>query len=154
PGPLPDRGLLINVVAPGSNAATHGIKPGDVLLAYNGALLNKKDDLKVLADGEKPIAIELWTDGRLVKRNVGSGKLGVMIDPRPAPEAIAENRKLHKVLLTARGGSDEFASLPGTRYEVGAIGELFKADDRPTRILLGSDASEHELDHIATSGEL
>jgi len=30
PKPLPDHGLLLNLVAPGSNAATHGLKPGDV----------------------------------------------------------------------------------------------------------------------------
>ena len=53
PKPLPDHGLLVNVVAPGSNAATHGLKPGDVLLAYNGSALNKKDDLKVVAEGEQ-----------------------------------------------------------------------------------------------------
>ena len=28
PKPLPDHGLLVNVVVPGSNAATHGLKPG------------------------------------------------------------------------------------------------------------------------------
>ena len=28
PKPPPDHGLLVNVVAPGSNAATHGLKPG------------------------------------------------------------------------------------------------------------------------------
>ena len=27
PKPLPDHGLLVNMVAPGSNAATHGLKP-------------------------------------------------------------------------------------------------------------------------------
>ncbi len=41
PGPMPDHGLLISVLAPGSNAATHGLKPGDVLLAYNGRALTR-----------------------------------------------------------------------------------------------------------------
>src|SRR5262249_29276749 len=54
----------------------------------------------------------------------------------------------------ARGASDEFAALPGSRYEVEALGELFKADDRPTRILLGTGATEPELEHIASAGEL
>ncbi len=44
--------------------------------------------------------------------------------------------------------------MPGTRYEVSAIAQLFQADDRPTRILLAADASEAELDRLATSGEL
>ena len=35
PGPMPDHGLLAILVTPGSNAATHGLKDGDVLLAYN-----------------------------------------------------------------------------------------------------------------------
>jgi CHAT domain-containing protein len=77
----------------------------------------------------------------------------VVIDPRPAPEAIAANRVIHKLLVAARGG-DDFAPLPGTRYEVEALARLFKADDRPTRILLETDASEPELDRLAASGEL
>ena len=67
--PLPDHGLLVNVVTPGSNAATHGLKPGDVLLAYNGHAMNKKDDLKVVTEGDKPIAVEVWRDGRSSPRN-------------------------------------------------------------------------------------
>ena len=154
PKPLPDHGLLVNVVTPGSNAATHGLKPGDVLLAYNGQALNKKDDLKVVAEGDKPIAVEVWRDGRSSRRELAPGKLGVVFDPRPAPDAIAENRKLQQVLVAARSGDEDFAPLPGTRYEVEALAQLFKADDRPTRTLLGADASEPELDRLAASGEL
>ena len=77
-----------------------------------------------------------------------------MLDTRPAPVAIAEQRSYNKVLVAARGGDDDFAPLPGTRYEVEALARLFKADDRPTRILLGADASEPELDRLAASGEL
>jgi CHAT domain-containing protein len=58
------------------------------------------------------------------------------------------------VLVATRSGDDSFAPLPGTRYEVEALARLFRADNRPTRILLGPDASEPELDRLATSGEL
>ena len=88
------------------------------------------------------------------QRNLAPGKLGVVLDPRPAPEAIAANRAINKVLVAARSGDEDFAPLPGTRYEVEALARLFKADDRPTRVLLGADASEPELDRLAASGEL
>jgi hypothetical protein len=150
----PDHGLLVNVVLPGANAASHGVKPGDVLLAYNGTALHKKDDLKAVADGGKPIAVEVWRDGRSSSGELAPGKLGVVLDPRPAREAIAANRAIAKVLVAARSGDEGFAPLPGTQYEVEALARLFQADDRPTRILLGPDASESELDRLAASGEL
>ena len=77
-----------------------------------------------------------------------------MIDPRPVPEAIAANRAIKKVLLTARSGDEDLPPLPGTRYEVEALARLFQLDGRPARILLGADASEPELYRLATSGEL
>jgi len=154
PKPLPDHGLLVNLAGRDSNAANHGLQDGDVLLGYNGMALNKKDDLKVVAEGNKPIAVEVWREGRSSLRDLAPGKLGVMIDPRPAPVAIAENRKLQRVLVAARGGDEDFARLPGTRYEVEALARLFKSDNRPTRTLLGADASEPEMDSLATSGEL
>jgi len=154
PQSLPDHGLLVNVVVPGSNAATHGLKPGDVLLAYDGQALNKKNDLKVVAAGDKPIGVDVWRDGQSFRRELASVKLGIVLDPRPAPVAIAENRWLQQVLVAARGGDEDFAPLPGTRYEVESLAQLFKSDDRPTQTLLGADASEPELDQLAVSGEL
>jgi CHAT domain-containing protein len=44
--------------------------------------------------------------------------------------------------------------LPRTRDEVEAITRIFKSDDRPTRTLMGTDASEPELDSLTTSAEL
>jgi hypothetical protein len=154
PEPLPDHGLLVNVVAPGSNAAAHGLKAGDVLMVYNGLALNKKDDLKVVTEGDKPIGVEVWREGRTSRRELAPGQLGVVLAPRPAPVAIAENRKLQQVLVAARSGGADFAPLPGTRYEVEALARLFKADNRPARTLLDTDASEPELDRLAAAGEL
>jgi tetratricopeptide (TPR) repeat protein len=154
PKPLPDGGLLVNVVVPGSNAAAHGLKPGDVLLAYNSVALHTKDDLKVVSEGNKPVVVDVWRDGRSMRRDLDPGKLGVVLDPRPAPLAIAEQRKFRQMLVAARGGGDDFAPLPGTRCEVEALAGLFQVDDRPTRILLGAEASEPALDRLAASAEL
>jgi tetratricopeptide (TPR) repeat protein len=154
PTPLPKNGLLINLVVRGANAESHGLKDGDVLLAYNGMAMKKKDDLKAVTDGDKPIPIEIWRDGASLRRNVAPGKLGVIFDSRPAPEAIVEQRKLEALLSAARSGGEDLAALPGTRREVKALAELFRSDNRPVRDLLGTDASEPELDRLATTNEL
>src|SRR5262249_5210072 len=88
------------------------------------------------------------------RRELAPGVLGVIIDPRPAPQAIALDRKLKQVLVTARSGDDTFSPLPGTRDEVEALAGMFQADDQQTRMLLGTDASEPALDRLAASGEL
>ena len=152
--PLPDHGLLVNLVTPGSNAAIHGLKPGDVLLAYNGTALQQRDDLKTVLEPSRPIPIEVWRAGRVTKRELPPGKLGVVMDARPAPVAISDQRKLQQVLVAARSGDENFLPLPGTRYEVEALTQLFKSDNRPTNALLGADASEPQLDRLVASGEL
>jgi tetratricopeptide (TPR) repeat protein len=154
PRPLPDHGLLVNLVAPDSNAAARGLKSGDVLLAYNGTALRRREDLKVVPEPGQPVPVELWRDGQVTRRDLPPGKLGVVVDSRPAPAAIAEQRKLKQVLAAARSGTEDLPPLPGTRYEVEALARLFQSDTRPTRLLLGAAASEPELDRLAAAGEL
>src|SRR5262249_45352457 len=108
PPSLPDHGLLINVVTRGANAATHGLKSGDVLLAYNGTALHKRDDLKAVPEPGGPVPVEVWRDGEIIPRELAPGKLGVALDPGPAPQAVAANRAIHKVLVAARSGSEDF----------------------------------------------
>jgi hypothetical protein len=151
---LPDHGLFLDVVVAGSNAAVHGLKEGDVLLAYRGMALKKKDDLKPVTEGNDPIAVQVWRDGRILALELAPGKLGVVLDDRPAAVAVTEQRELDASLATARFGGDDFVPLPGTRYEIQSIAERFESDDRPVRTLLAADASESELDRLAASREL
>ena len=154
PAPAPNHGLLVIAVAPGSNAADHGLKPGDVLLAYRGQALRTRDDFKVVPEGEEPVPVEVWREGRSAQREVATGKLGVVFDSRPAAEAIADQRRLDRILLTARSGSETFKRLPGTRVEVEALTGLFASAGRPARALLGDRASEAELEQLVDSGAL
>ncbi len=139
---------------PPKKLAAHGLKPGDVLLAYNGKALNSKDALKVVSQGDKPVGVDVWRNGEVSRRELAPGKLGVVFDSRTAPDAIAEQRKLQKVLVAARGGDEEFTPLPGARYEVEAIARLFRAGSLPVRALFEADASEPVMDRLAASGEL
>jgi tetratricopeptide (TPR) repeat protein len=151
---LPDHGLLLRVVVRGSNLDNHGLKSGDVLLAYDGRTLNRNDDLRLVTGGDKPVTVSVWRAGRTFEREIAPGDLGAVIDPQSAPAAIAANCELQKALAAVRTGDHSFAPLPGTRYEAEAIARLFQAADRPVQTLLGLNASEPELDRLATSGEL
>jgi tetratricopeptide (TPR) repeat protein len=154
PKPPPDHGLLVNVVSRGSNSATHGLMPGDVLLSYNGTALRRPEDLTAVTEPERAVRIEVWRDGEVVRADVACGDLGVEFDLRPVTEGITANRAIRKVLMAARSGGEDFAPLPGTRWEAQELTRLFSADRRPARILLGADASEPELDRLTASGEL
>jgi hypothetical protein len=153
PGP-PDHGLLINAIAPGSNSATRGLQPGDVLLSYNGTALHRREDLNTVPEPGRPVPVERWHCGKVDRLELAPGKLGVTLDPQPAPLAIADRRVFRQLLATVRSGSDDFAPLPSTRAEVETLAQLFRSDGRAARILLGADASEPELDRLADSGAL
>jgi hypothetical protein len=143
---LPDHGLLLLAVFPGGSAARAGLRSGDVLLQYAEQRLDSLDDLKkVLNKGR--VSIRVWRDGKEIDARLEGGALGVSVDRRPAPEAIRERRKSNP-LLAQRGTGH--AALPGTRWEVEAISRLLPG----ATTLLGSQASEQELDCLAEAGRL
>ena len=150
----PNHGLLVNSVVPGSDAASRGLKRGDVLLVYNGVKLLKAEDLKIASEPGRPVPVDVWRGGKVDRLELAPGKPDVVFDSRPAPVAIIDERKLREALVAVRSGADVFDPLPNTRHEVEALAQLFRHDHRPTCILLGPDASEPELDRVAASGEL
>ncbi len=150
----PDHGLLVKRVVPGSNAATRGLKHDDVLLSYNGTALYKREDLKTVPESGQPVPVEFWRDGKIDRLELAPGKLDIVFDSRPAALAIADQRKFGQLLAATRSSSEEFPPLPRTRDEVEELDQVFRSDGRPISILLGADASEPELDRLASSGEL
>src|SRR5262249_13964178 len=135
PGALPDHGLLLTVVVPGTNAAQRGLKAGDVLLSYNGTALRTRDDLKVVPESGRPVPVEAGRDGQVTRLELPPGQLGVVFDPRPAAVALQDRRQIDQVLTAARSGSEFFERLPGTRHEVEALAHLFESAQQPTRVL-------------------
>ena len=85
---LPDHGLLVDVVYGSSNAAKHGLNVDDVLLSYNSSKLRNRGDLKAVAASNAPIPVEIWREGKILRSEVGPGRLGVIFDSRPVDVAI------------------------------------------------------------------
>ena len=145
---------MVKAVVPGSNAARHDLRPGDVLLAYNGQALHRRDDLNVVPEPGQLVMVEIRREGRTESRQLDPGRLGVVLDPRPAAVAMQEQRQLDRVLTAAHSGSEDFEPLRGTRYEIESLTQLFQAAQRPTLVLTDTAASEPELERLASAGKL
>ncbi len=153
PAPVPpNHGLLLRVVQPGSNAATSGMQPGDVLLTYAGNKLSSRDDLlkqvQAMAPKAASVAITVWRDGKTLDLETRPGPLDVQLETKPAAEAILAQREGDTLLRRTRGA--RFDTLPGSRREVRSIASLFKRSD----VLIGSDASEQRLDDLRSHNKL
>jgi Tfp pilus assembly protein PilF len=145
--PLPDQGVLVTQVIPGSNAQISGLRPGDVLLRYGAKLLATPADLRT-SSGKEKVAVQVWRQGQTLTVDVQPGALGVSLDSRPAAEGLRSAREAE--LFLAKACEHAFPPLPGTRREVQALAGLFAKSE----LLLGSDAGEQQLDQLARTGRL
>jgi CHAT domain-containing protein/tetratricopeptide (TPR) repeat protein len=150
----PDHGIAILAVVPQSTADLFGIKPGDVLLEYNGKVLKSQSDLAIVPAGAKAprVPIKFWRDGEVRSLEIAAGRLGIQSNPnRPAAQVILARRAAAEVLTPSARG-ENLAPLPGTRREVQAIAALFPGGQATT--LVGQDATESNLQQLAQSGAL
>jgi tetratricopeptide (TPR) repeat protein len=144
----PRHGLLVKLVLPRSNAARAGLQSGDVLLSYGSVVLKKVTDLKVSTTPGR-VPARCWREGRERQLRLAGGPLGLLLDHRPAPVAVAAWREA-ETLLALRGTGHR--PLPGTRWEVQALARLV-GPARAT-VLLGSQASEQEIDRLRRDHKL
>ncbi|MBS0266381.1 MAG: CHAT domain-containing protein, partial [Planctomycetes bacterium] len=153
---LPSGGLLITTVAPDGLAAKAQLQPGDVLVRYGDTELKSVDQLDAAIQARtaakaKDVQITIWREGvkQPFTRKVPPGQVGVVLDKRPAREAITNRRQTDALLLGLRGGN--WPDLPGTRVEVTQLAKL--VGDQ-TAVLIDSNASEQSLEQLRRAGDL
>jgi tetratricopeptide (TPR) repeat protein len=142
----PAHGLLVRLVLPGSTAARAGLRSGDVLLRHGKTNLKTLADLDAASRGG-PAALTYWRHGSEHTLRRMGGPLGVVLDERPVPQAVKAWRQ-DNTFLAQRGTGH--SPLPGTRWEVEALARLVS----PACTLLGSRASEEQLEELARWGKL
>ncbi len=150
--PLPTGGILITQVVPGGAGEKALLKPGDVLLKYGDKELSSVDDLKTSITANEKIeknTLTLWRDGKTNTKDVPPGKLGIVLDLEPAPQAIASRRKANEMLAKLSRGGD-WAELPGTAAELAGLQSLFPQNT----ILTRKDANSKKLAELVKADKL
>lgn len=72
------QGALVSTVESGGPAEKAGLKPGDVILSYNGKPIDNSNQLPPLVAATKPgskASLEVWRDGKKQTMNVGIAEL-------------------------------------------------------------------------------
>jgi tetratricopeptide (TPR) repeat protein len=152
--PPPDHGLLLAAVATNGVGGLAGLKPGDVLLQYDGKVLNSDEEFRTVPAnaGARRIKVKYWRNGEVRETEVAAGPLGSRYQPaRMAADFILAQRSADAA-LTSLTRSQEWARLPGTRLEVESITQLFPKEQATT--MLGAQATESAVQRMADSGEL
>ena len=77
------RGALVASVADGSPSDDAGIKPGDIILEFDGKLINEMSELpKIVAatDVGKKVKVKVWRNQREIPKNIILGRLETSSD--------------------------------------------------------------------------
>ncbi len=72
------RGALVASVADNSPSNKAGIKAGDIILEFNGVLINEMKELpKIVAQTEvgKTVAVKVWRNGKEISKKIKLGRL-------------------------------------------------------------------------------
>ena len=97
------RGALVASVADNSPSDKAGIKAGDIILEFNGVLINEMKELpKIVAQTEvgKTVEVKVWRNGREISKNIKLGRLETSEDfkvekPKETKDTEIESLKIN-----------------------------------------------------------
>ena len=101
------RGALVASVADNSPSDKAGIKAGDIILEFNGVLINEMKELpKIVAQTEvgKTVEVKVWRNGREISKNIKLGRLETSEDfkvekPKEMKDTEIESLKINVRLI-------------------------------------------------------
>ena len=99
------KGALVASVAENSPSDKAGIKAGDIILEFNGVLINEMRELpKIVAQTEvgKTVAVKIWRNNKEITKKITLGRLETSVDFKPKEKLEIKEIEIESLKIKVR----------------------------------------------------
>ena len=152
------RGALVASVAEGSPSDKAGIKAGDIILEFNGVLINEMKELpKIVAqtDVGKTVEVKVWRNGKEISKKIKLGRLETSEDFKVKKSKETKDTAIESLKINVRPVEQKDIDERGLPKNTKGLVITEIANDSPINYLsAGNIIIEAQKKVIKTIGDL
>ena len=152
------RGALVASVAENSPSDKGGIKAGDIILEFNGVLINEMKELpKIVGQTEvgKTVEVKVWRNGKELLKKIKLGRLETSEDFQVKEKVETNETEIKSLKIKVRPIEDKDLEQRGLQKNTKGLVITEIANDSPINYLeLGNIIIEAQKRKIKTVGDL
>ncbi len=152
------RGALVSSVSPGSPSEKGGIKAGDIILEFNGTIINQMKELPmIVAQTEvgKTVKVKIWRNKKEIFKKIKLGRLETSSDFKPKKPKVLKTTKIEDLKIEVRPLNEEDIEkrkLP--KDTTGVLITNIDSDSPVKNLLVNNIIVEAQKRKIKTPGDL
>ena len=152
------RGALVSSVSPGSPSEKGGIKAGDIILEFDGTVINQMKELPmIVAQTEvgKTVRVKIWRNKKEIFKKIKLGRLETSSDFKPKKPKALKTTVIEDLKIEVRPLNDEDIEkrkLP--KDTTGVVITSIDADSPVKNLMINNIIIEAQKKKIKTPGDL
>ena len=152
------RGALVSSVSPGSPSEKGGIKAGDIILEFDGTVINQMRELPmIVAQTEvgKTVRVKIWRNKKEIFKKIKLGRLETSSDFKPKKPKALKTTVIQDLKIEVRPLNDEDIEkrkLP--KDTTGVVITSIDADSPVKNLMINNIIVEAQKKKIKTPGDL
>ena len=152
------RGALVSSVSPGSPSEKGGIKAGDIILEFDGTVINQMRELPmIVAQTEvgKTVRVKIWRNKKEIFKKIKLGRLETSSDFKPKKPKALKTTVIQDLKIEVRPLNDEDIEkrkLP--KDTTGVVITSIDTDSPVKNLMINNIIVEAQKKKIKTPGDL
>ena len=151
------QGALVSSVSPGSPSDKGGIKAGDIILEFDGTVINQMKELPIIVaqtEVGKTVTVKIWRDKKELFKKIKLGRLETSSDFKPKQPKVLKTTKIEGLKIEVRPLNDEDIEkrkLP--KETTGVVITSIEPDSPVSNLSINNIIIEAQKKKIKTPGE-